>query len=1265
MDKCPYCSAEIRPGDNFCLNCGNRLVPSTASQQQAQPVFGDATIPASEDWVPPVPEATSSAHESEWRDDEKLMTIANTSMEPPASPVDTSAASSSTTPVAHDIQDKVEHLAHLILRAATGEVLQEYSLVKTQTSIGRAPTSDILLSKDKLTSRRHATIRYENGNYVLVDERSAVGTFVNGQQLEEMTPRTLQDGDHIGIGEHELVFQANNSASSGVDIESMPTITVSPSAVADITYRTREDELLTAAADDDFSTRSMNGGDSTSSSDVLPEREAGLKVIVNDQNGLLENARVNTIYLSSTYDDLKECRAAVYHALRRMRYDVIAMEDYVATDQRPLEKCLADLASCDLYIGIFAWQYGYVPAEGNPDQKSITELEYRKARELSKPCLLYFLDEKAPWSPMAMDAATGKGERGERIRKLRQDLQQEITISLFLSPEDLAKKVSVDVERLNLQLTSEHANREARLKALLADQTGFLRDRLESFVGRQTELTQIRQHIVEKRQTGGYLTITGPAGQGKSSIIAKLVEEYGPENVVYHFIPFNPGPDHQVPLLRNLMASLILKYDLSEFYVASESRPALRDYFPRVLADLVAKGVRETIFIDGLDKFIADQQIGLPDLSFLPNNPPTGIVFVLSTRPNDTLRSLELLKPYYEFKLPNLSRADFDQILQHRGVTLEETLTDILYQVMDGNAEYLDLTAKALSNTDRESSIQRPVLNSVVLGLVQAQYWEKAMAVAKVINDIVQRDYALNEIALSLAQVANIDRALTITEEINFSNVKASTVLSIAHTLILSRREEQAFAILDKSAELARTIDQIEDRTAILQSVADELITLERNEQAVSILKEALALDELISNADTRSKAIISIIALVNRLDSSYAEAILEAYHEDQDPRVRQAVSQILEQSAEISTDIRTAIVRIFNTKQESVGAGLLVGNSHILTCAHVISQALNISPYTPEKPIDQVYLDFPFIAPNQSLSTKVIFWQPQRDNQKDDLDDIAGLQLESNLPKGAQAAPLIISEGLQGHTFRAWGFPRNFNRGLWASGVLIGHVSSGLIQARSEGISEGYSGAAVWDNELNGVVGIVDSRVGGLVTLFIKPTNALIEVWPMLSQYAMPPCPYRGLSAFREQDAPYFFGQESFITQLFEAVRRQPLVAVIGPPGSGKSSIVFAGLIPRLRQEGIWLITSFRPGNNPFRSVAEMVMPLIEPRKSEIDRSIGINKLAQRLQQRELVLRDVMEVIVQKYSAVHLLLVADQFEELYTMCRDTEKYDIASWMNS
>ena len=258
MEKCPYCSAETRPGDNFCLNCGNRLIPSTPSPQQVQPVVGDTTLPTAEDWVPPAPQAPAQG--TPWSDPD-LLTVASTSTEPPTLRAEAPA------PTAQAVMNKIETPAHLILRADTGEVLQDYTLDKLEMSIGRAPNSDILLSKDKLTSRRHATILYENDQYSIRDERSANGTFVNSQQLDERSTRALHDGDHIGIGEHELIFQMPSSSS--VDIESMPTMTVAASNAAEVTYRTRDDENLTAAQDDEYGTRSMNGG-----SEVQPAQPA-------------------------------------------------------------------------------------------------------------------------------------------------------------------------------------------------------------------------------------------------------------------------------------------------------------------------------------------------------------------------------------------------------------------------------------------------------------------------------------------------------------------------------------------------------------------------------------------------------------------------------------------------------------------------------------------------------------------------------------------------------------------------------------------------------------------------------------------------------------------------------------------------------------------------------------------------------------------------------------------------------------------------------
>jgi ABC-type multidrug transport system fused ATPase/permease subunit len=62
--------------------------------------------------------------------------------------------------------------------------------------------------------------------------------------------------------------------------------------------------------------------------------------------------------------------------------------------------------------------------------------------------------------------------------------------------------------------------------------------------------------------------------------------------------------------------------------------------------------------------------------------------------------------------------------------------------------------------------------------------------------------------------------------------------------------------------------------------------------------------------------------------------------------------------------------------------------------------------------------------------------------------------------------------------------------------------------------------------------------------------------------------CPYLGLRAFREEDQAFYFGREAFIDRLAEKITHQKIVPVVGPSGSGKSSVVIAGLLPRLRRQ-------------------------------------------------------------------------------------------------
>ncbi|NJM23230.1 MAG: ATP-binding protein [Richelia sp. SM1_7_0] len=182
--------------------------------------------------------------------------------------------------------------------------------------------------------------------------------------------------------------------------------------------------------------------------------------------------------------------------------------------------------------------------------------------------------------------------------------------------------------------------------------------------------------------------------------------------------------------------------------------------------------------------------------------------------------------------------------------------------------------------------------------------------------------------------------------------------------------------------------------------------------------------------------------------------------------------------------------------------------------------------------------------------------------------------------------------------------------------------------------------------------------------------------------------CPYRGLAAFQEEDAPYFFGREAVTHQLVNAVKQKPLIAVVGASGSGKSSVVFAGLIPQLKQDinRDWQIVAFRPGNNPFESLAiafGSILTKVTPSGNDLttaaevinlpnspmetgDGEIGFEdshqqKLAELelevdLKASVLGLFNAIETFIQDAPRTNLVLIADQFEELYTLYHHTEE---------
>jgi WD40 repeat protein/KaiC/GvpD/RAD55 family RecA-like ATPase len=334
---------------------------------------------------------------------------------------------------------------------------------------------------------------------------------------------------------------------------------------------------------------------------------------------------------------------------------------------------------------------------------------------------------------------------------------------------------------------------------------------------------------------------------------------------------------------------------------------------------------------------------------------------------------------------------------------------------------------------------------------------------------------------------------------------------------------------------------------------------------------------------------------------------------------------------------------------ESAIGAGFLAAEGLAVTCAHVLRAAgADFEGAT-------VQFDFPLIAPGETVSGGVLFLDTDK--------DIAVLEVTQKLPKGVESVRMVTAGDMWDHKFRAFGFPTGYDSGVWASGVLRGRTADGWLHiedTKETGfrVQPGFSGGPIWDEELQAIIGMVVAaeQDASIKAAFCIPTSSMIAAYPGLKERAIPACPYRGLYAFREQDAASFFGRETFTASLFESVQSRALVAVVGASGNGKSSVVFAGLLPKLRKDTRWLIVDFRPGPQPFESLAAGLLPLLEPSMTEIDRLVETRKLASALQNGDVHLIHVVKRLLEKHNpADKLLLVADQFEELYTYCKDAE----------
>ena len=262
-------------------------------------------------------------------------------------------------------------------------------------------------------------------------------------------------------------------------------------------------------------------------------------------------------------------------------------------------------------------------------------------------------------------------------------------------------------------------------------------------------------------------------------------------------------------------------------------------------------------------------------------------------------------------------------------------------------------------------------------------------------------------------------------------------------------------------------------------------------------------------------------------------------------------------------------------------------------------------------------------------------------------------------------------------HPFRAFGFPAGYDDGVWATGRLLGRQATGWamiedVKAQGFAVGPGFSGTPVWDTRLQGVVGMVvaTSRPADTKAAFVIPLDILVAAWPhMTIPKGEPRNPYKGLRPFTQDDAGDFFGREQVVEKLVDTVEQlvveQPaatskrLLTIIGPSGSGKSSLVMAGLLPRLQHgtlpgsEAWGYLKPMVPGKHPLEALVLTLAAQLPDRSFTSIREDLEDEAARGLHQ---MAAHLLTTHQGEQPRAKVVLLVDQFEELFTQTESEDE---------
>ncbi|MEE1829421.1 hypothetical protein PUT24_00725 [Streptomyces sp. SP17KL33] len=344
-----------------------------------------------------------------------------------------------------------------------------------------------------------------------------------------------------------------------------------------------------------------------------------------------------------------------------------------------------------------------------------------------------------------------------------------------------------------------------------------------------------------------------------------------------------------------------------------------------------------------------------------------------------------------------------------------------------------------------------------------------------------------------------------------------------------------------------------------------------------------------------------------------------------------------------IASDLLAAVAQIFGQDGAVAGVGFLVAEGVVVTCAHVVGAGGG-------GPGEGVLLSFPHLENADRVEGEVPgeLWRATGG------EDVAFIRL-SGTPTGARTLPLGSAEGCRGHQVRSFGFPAqappegHFGFGV-AGDLLPGADGRGthLQLTAANDLTTGFSGGPVLDEVTGLVIGMLteitapDAYQRGQGIAYVTPTQVLREILPELAEREV--CPYRGLEPFTAEHARWFEGRQEAVRQVLANLAQQRrLTLLLGPSGSGKSSLIQAGVLRALATGELprserWLSVLTRPRKDMLAEIERAGLPGAS--------SAGI-------------VAAVNRKIAADLGCQRVLLIIDQFEELLVQTDNGRLQDV------